>query len=103
LRGVPKSKDINGDEETAVDKIKEKVENVSGKRTNENVQKPDEDIVNEHKHNFLPLWMPALALIFIVLAYIYCGVVGLEVNKYRAIGTIGIATLFTIVSAYLKK
>jgi hypothetical protein len=97
LKDVPEERTRENSMEESKDDIPEEI-------TRENSMKePEESIANEHKHKFVPLWMPILAFIVIVLAYVYCYAVGLEVNAYRATGTIGIAALFAIVSAYLDR
>ena len=57
----------------------------------------------KHEHKFVPLWMPIAAFLLIMFAYIYCTLVGIEVNTYRAIGAIRISGLFALVCASLLK
>lgn len=51
----------------------------------------------KHEHKFVPLWMPITAFILIIFAYLYCALMGIEVNTYREIGAIGISGIFAIV------
>lgn len=56
----------------------------------------------EHKHKFVPLWMPLAAFTLIILAYIYCAFADIAVNPYRAVGIIGISGIFALICAYFE-
>jgi hypothetical protein len=62
----------------------------------------DEPVETPRKNEFVPLWMPVLAFILIVMAYMYCDVNGIHVNPYYQTGAIGISGLFAAICVYLK-
>ncbi len=57
----------------------------------------------EHNHNYVPLYMSAIVFALIVLSYIYCALIGIEVNIYREMGSIGISGLITAACWYISK
>lgn len=59
--------------------------------------------IPERNNKFVPLWMPILAALLIVLAYVISYAIGLHVNEYRAYGVIGIASVFALACAYMTK
>ena len=56
----------------------------------------------EHKHKFVPLWMPIAAFALIVFAYIYCAFADIAVNPYRALGILGVSGIFALICAYFE-
>ena len=52
--------------------------------------------MEKHEHKFVPLWMPITAFVLICFAYVYCTLMGIEVNIYREVAAIGISGIFAL-------
>jgi hypothetical protein len=59
-------------------------------------------ITEKHEHKFVPLYLSIIVFVLIVLAYIYCAIMGIEVNPLREIGVIGISGIIMSMCVYLN-
>lgn len=64
---------------------------------------PVKEVSAEHKHNYVPLYMSVVVFALIVVSYICCAVMGLEVNLYREMASILISGIGVLLCMRLNK